>query len=26
MLRHLHKVTRDYVTGFKEEVASNGHH
>jgi hypothetical protein len=26
MLRHLHKVTGDYVTGFKEEVASNGHH
>jgi len=26
MLRHLHKVTGDYVTSFKEEVASNGHH
>jgi phenylpropionate dioxygenase-like ring-hydroxylating dioxygenase large terminal subunit len=26
MLRHLHKVTGDYVTGFKEEAASNGHH
>jgi phenylpropionate dioxygenase-like ring-hydroxylating dioxygenase large terminal subunit len=26
MLRHLHKVTSDYVTGYKEEVASNGHH
>jgi hypothetical protein len=26
MLRHLHKVTNDYVTDYKEEVASNGHH